>query len=196
MKSRLALALALWLSGMAPDVLAHAGGEAGSDMGGALFVGLAHPFGGIDHLLAMFAVGLWAATQGRQAVWLAPVGFVSGLSLGGSFGMMALPSFIAVEPGIRLSLVVIGLALVWGGRVGLPVLLALVGGFGFCHGYAHGRELGAGQSPLGYGLGFVIGSASLHFAGVLAALAANGLKLPLRLAGAMVAGVGVSLSFL
>ncbi|MEZ5508240.1 MAG: HupE/UreJ family protein [Gammaproteobacteria bacterium] len=153
----LAGGLALLASGPA---LAHTGH---GDAHGVL-TGLAHPFSGLDHILAMVAVGLWAAQMGRQALWLLPLVFPAVMALGGAAGMAgwALPG---IEVGIALSSVVLGLMVL--GKVQLPALAAslLVGVLAVFHGFAHGAELPASTSGLQYAAGFVIGTLVLHLIG-------------------------------
>jgi len=149
--------LALLVSGPA---LAHSGH---GDAHGVL-MGLAHPFSGLDHILAMVAVGLWAAQMGRQALWLLPLVFPAVMALGGAVGMAgwALPG---VEIGIALSSVLLGLMVF--GKVQLPTVAAslLVGALAVFHGVAHGTELPANTSGLQYSAGFVIGTLALHLIG-------------------------------
>jgi len=175
------LAVSLW-----PAVAAaHPTGAAGA----GLAAGFAHPLGGLDHLLAMVAVGLWAAQLGGRALWLVPLGFVGALLLGGlaAFSGPALP---IVEPGIAGSLLVLGglIAL----RQSLPPWLGglVVGLFALCHGHAHGSELPAGAAPLLYVLGFVAATALLHLAGIGLGRGLAG-RLVLRAGGAGIATAGL-----
>ncbi|MDZ5650491.1 HupE/UreJ family protein [Nitrospirillum sp. BR 11828] len=151
--------------------------------------GFAHPFGGLDHLAAMTAVGLWAGQQARggqgaRAVWLWPLAFLALLVAGAVAGAngLALPG---VEWGIVLSVAALGWLTAFGARVPLAAGAALIGAFALCHGAAHGAEMPADADGLAYGLGFVTASATLHLAGVaLSRLAERaGLALAPRLAG-------------
>ncbi|MBB6252783.1 HupE/UreJ family protein [Nitrospirillum iridis] len=151
--------------------------------------GLAHPFGGLDHLAAMTAVGLWAGQQakggqGDRAVWLWPLAFLALLVAGAVAGAngLAVPG---VEGGIVLSVVALGWLTAFGARLPLAAGAALIATFAFCHGAAHGVEMPADADGLSYGLGFVTASAVLHLAGVgLSRLAErSGLRLAPRLAG-------------
>ncbi len=127
--------------------------------------GFAHPIGGLDHLLAMVAVGRLAAYLGGRALWLVPATFVGVMALGGLLGVSgaALPY---VELGIALSVVVLGLlvALRWNFPVAAAMAIAAV--FAVFHGYAHGTELPENASGLAYGIGFMIATAVLHLAGI------------------------------
>jgi urease accessory protein len=127
--------------------------------------GFLHPVGGLDHVLAMVAVGLFAAQLGGRALWAVPATFVAVMVLGGALGAagMALP---LVELGIALSVVVLGLVVLAGRPWPLSLAMALVGTFAVFHGHAHGAEMPVGASGLAYGLGFVAATTLLHAAGV------------------------------
>ncbi len=127
--------------------------------------GLSHPIGGWDHILAMVAVGLWAAQLGRPAIWLLPLSFPVMMALGAALGVWGVP-MPGVEVGIALSAVVLGLMVLGAIQPRAWVALVVVGGFALFHGHAHGTELPAGQSGLLYGLGFVISTAFLHAIGI------------------------------
>lgn len=131
--------------------------------------GFLHPVGGLDHLLAMIAVGLFAAYLGGRALWLVPATFVAVMALGGLLGVsgVALPY---VEVGIALSVIVLGALVAL--RLQFPVVLAMtiVGVFAIFHGYAHGAELPEAASGLAYGIGFMIATALLHLAGIAVGL--------------------------
>jgi urease accessory protein len=132
--------------------------------------GFAHPFSGIDHILAMVAVGLFAAHLGGRALWLVPLSFVSVMALAGAAGAagVALPF---AEIGIALSVIVLGLAVAF--QLSVPTLaaMALVGFFAIFHGHAHGAEMPVSVSGLFYGLGFVAATAALHAIGIALGLA-------------------------
>jgi urease accessory protein len=138
--------------------LAHPGGHAG------FLAGIAHPLGGTDHMLAMVAVGLWAATVGGRAMWSMPLTFVAAMIAGGALGAAGLP-FVAVEPMILASIVLLGIAAALALRLPLPMSLAGIALFGLAHGHAHGTEGPAG-TMLTFGAGFVITTVSLHLAGL------------------------------
>lgn len=151
-------------------------------------VGFAHPFGGLDHFLAMVGLGLWASRLGGRAIWALPLGFMAALALGGVLGMAGVPPPL-VEPGILGSLVAVGLAVALARHAGTAA------GFGLFHGHAHGAEMPAGASALGHGAGFLAATGLLHAAGVGVGLAARGLNRPslTRGAGAAIAAAGVVL---
>jgi urease accessory protein len=158
--SRLALSVAALLVAASP-AQAHTG--IGDTLG--LAQGFAHPLGGINHVLVMVAVGLFAAHLGGRALWLVPLAFISAMAIGGAFGITGifLPS---VELGIALSVVVFGVSVA--ARLQLPTLaaMALAGFFALFHGQAHGAEMPETAYGLAYGLGFVLGTGLLHAAGI------------------------------
>jgi urease accessory protein len=159
--------------------------------------GFMHPIGGLDHVLAMVAVGLFAAQLGGRALWLVPASFVAAMTAADIAGMsgIALP---LTETGIALSVIVLGGAIAL--RLAMPVAaaMALVGFFAIFHGYAHGIETPQTASGLLYGLGFVAATALLHGLGIGIGLlvgrldAGYGRKL-VRIAGSAAAVVGVAL---
>lgn len=130
-----------------------------------LMHGFSHPITGIDHVLAMVAVGVLAAQLGGRALWLMPLGFVGVMAVAGALGMAGIPLPFS-EVGIALSVIVLGLAVAF--RLSPPELaaVALVGFFAVFHGHAHGAEMPAAASPVLYALGFVGATAMLHAAGV------------------------------
>src|SRR5438270_3081616 len=127
--------------------------------------GLMHPVSGIDHVLAMIAVGLLAAHLRGRALWLVPLSFVGMMACGGALGSAGI-NLPYVEIGIGLSIVVLGIASAAGANPPVAVAMALVGLFAIFHGYAHGAEMPETASGFAYGLGFVIGTALLHEIGL------------------------------
>lgn len=170
--------------------LAHAHpGEPGHVHGFA--AGFLHPFTGLDHLLAMVAVGLWAAQRGGKSLWVLPLGFVGAMALGAAAGMGGLPVPM-VESGIAVSVLVLGLAVAAASQLPLAASVAAVGLFALCHGHAHGTESGGGAQILSYVVGFVLATAVLHAAGIGLALALRGKRAPaLRIGGGAVAAAGL-----
>jgi urease accessory protein len=158
--------------------------------GGGLVAGLAHPFTGADHLLAMIAVGLFAGMRGGRAMWALPMAFVSAAGLGflaGRFGL-ELPM---TEPMILASILLLGLLVATARRMELGAGIALVALFGGFHGLAHSAEAGT-QSILAFATGFIVASLLLHGAGLgLHRVAGKGFA---RLAGAATALAGVALA--
>ena len=171
-----------------PLLLAH--DEEGLAEG--LFAGLLHPVTGLDHVLAMVAVGLWGAQLGKPAIWTLPVAFPVVMALGGMLGLMGLP-LPAVEFGIALSALALGACVLFEWRVALPFAAILVGAFAIFHGHAHGTELPKGSSGATYSAGFVVATGCLHGAGIAVGLIHKWSwgKQALRVAGAGVAAGGV-----
>ncbi|MGE4405162.1 HupE/UreJ family protein [Pseudomonas sp.] len=154
---KLVFACALLLS----PALAFA--HAGHDHAG-LLSGLAHPVFGLDHLLAMLAVGLWAAQQQGKARWALPLTFIATMLLGGLFGFAGIEMPL-LESGIAGSVLALGLLVALAVRPPLAIAAALTALFALGHGVAHGLELPELSSPWGYAAGFVAATAALHAAG-------------------------------
>ncbi|MCC7078110.1 MAG: HupE/UreJ family protein [Acidimicrobiia bacterium] len=177
--------ISLW---SAAPVAAHTGRSAAS-----VADGISHPVSGIDHLLAMVAVGVLAAgVRDRRVAWLTPVGFVIGMIGGGLLGVDA-GSMAAVEIAIALTVVTLGLGLATSPRVSgwwLPVAAMALGSV---HGYAHGAELPAGAVPVLYVAGFVCMTALLHAAGAGIGLFLRRVPTARLAAGGLVALAGVAL---
>lgn len=144
---------------------AHTGVEAG----------WLHPLSGVDHLLAMIAIGAWSCQMGGRAVWIVPSAFVSFMMLGGLLGFeqVDLPG---VEIGIVLSVILLGLAIALEKTFAVAIAAIGVGIFGIFHGYAHGYEMPVMDNKLAYSAGFLSTTAALHVVGAVGALLV--LKLP------------------
>jgi len=159
--------------------------------------GFAHPMGGLDHLLAMVTVGIFAYQLGGRAMWAVPATFVALMAVGGALGIggIGLPF---VEVAIGLSVVVLGLVVAFGVKAPLAAAMAVAGVFAVFHGHAHGTEMPLDASGLGYGLGFVSATALLHLAGLSLGMAVgrfgetHGTRY-VRGAGAAVALAGIGL---
>ncbi|TNC45308.1 HupE/UreJ family protein [Rubellimicrobium rubrum] len=178
--------------------LAHTG--VGSTAG--LLHGFAHPLGGLDHVLAMVAVGVLAFVLGGRALWLVPAAFVAMMVVGFGLGV-AQVDVPAVELGIALSSVVIGGVAALGLSMPLSAAMALVGVFAIFHGHAHGAEMPETAAGLAYAGGFVAATALLHAAGLALAYAAATVvgrhgRATARMAGGAFAlgGVGVLLGWI
>src|SRR5579883_978366 len=115
--------------------------------------GFSHPLLGLDHILAMVAVGLWAAQLGGRSLWAVPATFVGVMSVGGMLGLLGVP-LPMVEAGILASVLILGLFIATAVRLPLAASMLLVGAFALFHGHAHGTEIPATASGLTYGLGF------------------------------------------
>lgn len=152
------LALALLLAGPA---WAHSG----AGHVGGFAAGLLHPVTGVDHMLAMVAVGMWGAQLGMPLIWVLPVTFPLVMAVGGLLGGMDVP-LPAVEPGIAASVFVLGAMVAFAVRPPAWVAALIVAAWAIFHGYAHGAELPVGADAFAYGLGFVIATGLLHLVGI------------------------------
>jgi urease accessory protein len=161
---------AVLLGAIALAPMAHAHVGVGATTG--FLYGFAHPFSGLDHMLAMVAVGLWSGQRGGRARWMIPVTFVTVMILGGIMGAMgiALPY---VEQGIALSVLVLGILVAAAVSLPLPASMLLVAVFALFHGHAHGMEMPVSVTGVEYGAGFVLATAILHASGVGAAMVAR-----------------------
>jgi urease accessory protein len=153
----------LWMLGISMG-WGHPGHEVVVGSGG-FAVGFLHPLSGLDHLLAMVAVGLWAGQLGGRAVWIVPLSFVGAMLLGGVLGFSVGAPFW-VESGIALSVFFLGLAVALAWKLPVFVPAGLVALFALAHGMAHGAEMPAGSSPEAYAAGFALATAGLHAAGL------------------------------
>jgi len=165
--------------------LAHPGHDISGFAAGAL-----HPFSGLDHLLAMLTVGLWAATLGGTAVWKIPAAFVVTLVAGAVLGMTGI-HLPLVEPFIALSVLLLGLAVTLTLRVSATAAIAMISLFALFHGHAHGSELTEATSGYLYLLGITLASIALHISGLVVGRTLMRHTWLLRSSGAMIAGVGV-----
>src|SRR6266700_2240393 len=143
----------------------------GSASGGFLG-GFEHPLFGLDHVVAMVAVGLWGAFLGPPAIWLLPITFP-----------------MVVEIGIALSAIVLGGMIALAARPPLIVAALIVGAFAIFHGHAHGAELPPGTDAVAFSVGFVMATGLLHLAGIAFGLLA---RWPVGRLGVRVAGVGIA----
>jgi urease accessory protein len=172
--------------------LAHTGIGAA----GGFAHGFWHPIGGLDHVLAMVAVGAFAVRLGGRALWLVPAAFVAMMAAGGFAGMerIQLPF---VEIGIAVSVVVLGLSVAFQWKLPVAAASALVGLFAIFHGHAHGSEMPVDASGLTYAVGFMLATASLHVAGIGVGLAVGRIgdrsRLALQASGGAMALAGVAL---
>ena len=173
---------------LAAPALAHTGAEAHSH---GFAAGFLHPLMGVDHMLAMLGVGLWAAQLDKRATWLVPAAFVAVMIAGAGLALSGAP-LPMVESGIAGSVLVIGALIAFGTRLPVGLAMGLVGLFALFHGHAHGTELPGFADPAAYGAGFVTATALLHVAGVGIAIAVrkHAARLPVRMAGAALALVG------
>ena len=158
---------------------------------GGFISGFSHPLTGLDHLVAMVAVGLWGAFLGHPAIWILPVVFPLVMAVGGVFGVLGVP-LPGVEAGIALSGVILGLMVAFAARPPLRIAGAIVGIFAIFHGHAHGTELPEAANVLTYAAGFVMATGLLHLSGIALGLLARWPwgKIAVRAGGAVTAVIG------
>ncbi|MFQ5560031.1 MAG: HupE/UreJ family protein [Thermodesulfobacteriota bacterium] len=187
--TRVLLAL---LAALLLPTLAHA--HTGAGHGTGLLHGIGHPLGGLDHILAMAAVGIWAAQTSDRAVWAVPTTFVTVMAVGGAMGLAgtAIPF---VEHGIVMSVLILGVLIMAAVRLPLAASAAVIALFALFHGHAHGAETPAALSGVSYGIGFILTTTVLHVSGIFFGLS---LQKSARLqtvqyAGAAIAAGGVFL---
>ncbi|ABA59322.1 HupE/UreJ protein [Nitrosococcus oceani ATCC 19707] len=127
--------------------------------------GLLHPLTGLDHLLAMFAVGLWAAQQQGKARLVVPATFILAMLFAGLSAAYLGITLPFVENAIAVSVLALGLLVALAIR--LPLFVAILGTalFAVNHGYAHGVEIPVLASPAGFAMGFVLATMALHAIG-------------------------------
>jgi urease accessory protein len=193
MKSRTLLLVPVLLAVFASTAGAHPHPLQGPGMEHGLAAGFFHPLLGLDHLLAMFAVGLLAAQLGGRAVWVLPASFLGAMLLGGGLGLVGL-GLPGMEIGIALSVVALGVALAAGRKYPLVAAALIVGLFGITHGHAHGTEMPALAAPVLYGLGFIFASAGLNLTGLgLGLMFLHGQRDPfiVRVSGAAISLAGL-----
>lgn len=154
-------AAAVSLLVIAGPALAHAG----TGLPGGFIAGVEHPLSGPDHMLAMASVGLWGHFLGRPLIYLLPMVFPIMMAIGAGVGIAGV-KLPPVELGIAVSVCVLGALILGAVRAPVPVACAVVGLFALFHGYAHGLELPSAADPIGYSLGFVGATGSLHVAGI------------------------------
>lgn len=140
-------------------------GHADVGSAGGFASGFTHPLTGLDHIVAMVAVGLWGAFLGAPALWVLPVVFPAIMAVGGAIGIMGIP-IPGVEVGIALSGVILGVMVALAARPPLWIAAILVGFFAIFHGHAHGTELPHSANPLTFAIGFVIATGLLHMCGI------------------------------
>lgn len=169
----------------------------GHDQLPGLLSGFLHPMGGLDHVLAMVAVGVFAFVLGGRALWLVPLSFVAMMAVGFGLGVAQI-DVPFVELGIALSSVVIGGVAALGRPMPVIAAMALVGVFAIFHGHAHGAEMPVDASGFEYAAGFIVATALLHIVGIAAAMGVAKLvgkygKIVAQIAGGVFAlgGIGV-----
>jgi urease accessory protein len=196
MNAKILGAVAALLVVMIQEASAHTGvGDASG-----LMHGMMHPIGGLDHVLAMVTVGLFAAHLGGRALWLVPASFVTMMSVGGALGIFGVPVPF-IEIGIALSVAVLGTVVALQTSLPLTAAMGLVGLFAIFHGHAHGTEMPLEVSGLTYAAGFLLATAALHGVGIGLGLALNNrlaqgpARRVTQVGGAGIALAGVALLF-
>lgn len=173
--------------------IAHAHGVQGD----GLINGIMHPVFGVDHLLAMVAVGVLSVQLGGRAIWAVPMAFVAFMLCGGCLGMLGMP-FFAVETGIASSVLLLGIAIAFDRKMTTVLPMLFVGVFALFHGYAHGIEMPDLAKPALYAIGFIVATTFLHIAGIFIGKTAEHFRhgrALLRYTGAGVAGIGFAILF-
>jgi len=172
----------------APAAFAHTFGAHGAGFAD----GFAHPFLGLDHMLAMLAVGVWAAQLGGYALWRVPAAFLLAMAGGALLAGPAM-ELAVLEKAIAASVLALGLSVLFALRLRAWLAVLAVGTFALFHGFAHGLEMPQTASPLGYGLGFLSATACLHLLGVAVGLSLLRVKMAQRVGGLAIAVGGLLL---
>lgn len=175
---------------------AAADAHTGAGVIGGFSSGFLHPLTGLDHVTAMVAVGLWGAFLGEPAIWILPIVFPLVMTVGGALGVLGLP-LPAVETGIALSAVALGLCVACAARPSLGIAATVVGIFAIFHGYAHGREMPGAANAVTYAIGFVIATGLLHLSGIAFGLLTRwpAGRIAVRAAGGVICCIGMGFLF-
>ncbi|TAL55607.1 MAG: HupE/UreJ family protein [Methylovulum sp.] len=186
--SSAALLLALALT--ATTSSAHTGAH---DIDGFIS-GLSHPFLGLDHLLVMLGVGLWASRLTRLNAGLTIAAFLSFMASGAGLALSGL-TIQGVETGVLASVLIVGLLLSVSLRLPSLLVIGLLAGFAVLHGFAHGLEMPLAAAPVDYALGFLLATAVLHGIGLGLGAMLNKHRFGLRISGYITSGLGLYLLF-
>jgi len=183
---RVVAAVALMVAFASPAI-AHDG----TGLAGGFAAGFLHPLSGPDHMLAMISVGLWGAFLGRPLVYALPMIFPTVMAFGAGIGMIGVP-LPPVEIVIALSVLTLGLLILFAVRAPVSVACVIIAIFGLFHGYAHGVELPSAADPIGYSTGFVLSTGLLHLTGIALGLlkVSRAGTIALRGAGGVIAVCG------
>ena len=173
---------------------AHTGTD--SHLHGSFMTGLFHPFLGLDHLLAMLAVGTWSALVARRAdatLLRGPLAFANMLLVGAMLGLQGVEA-ITVEPMVAASVLVLGLLVLTRLQLDSIASMGLAGGFALFHGLAHGAELASAADPVMAIAGMYVSTLALHVVGLAAGWTLRASPLwATRATGAAVAASGAAL---
>lgn len=182
------IVLSSLLVGFSNVVFAHPGHELVGNGLSSAYAGFIHPLAGLDHLLVMLAIGIWASKLGGKARWQLPLTFLTSMTIGAVLGLAGM-TFSGVETAIAASLMAMGLLL----AINLPIAtisrIGIVAIFAIVHGMAHGVELHSQQSYATLG-GMLIATALLHGIGLL--LASQRLNLSSWLQTALAWGIALA----
>jgi urease accessory protein len=159
--------------------------------------GFLHPLGGVDHVLAMVTVGVFAWQLSGRALWLVPATFVLAMAAGGALGFAGV-ELPLVEFGIAASVVVLGAIVALKVRTPLAVAMGVVGAFAVFHGHAHGTEMPPDALGAAYAAGFLLATALLHAGGIALGFGIGRIgdiqgRLVYRVGGGLVALAGVAI---
>jgi urease accessory protein len=157
--------------------------------------GFAHPLGGLDHILAMVTVGIFAWQLGGRALWLVPAAFVLAMAAGGALGMAGVPVPL-VELGVAASVIVLGVMVAFARTAPLAIAVGLVGVFAIFHGHAHGTDMPLDAAASAYAAGFMLATALLHVAGITLGFAIGRIaygRAAYQLGGSLIALAGVAI---
>ncbi|WP_435528507.1 HupE/UreJ family protein [Mesorhizobium shangrilense] len=182
--------VAIMLASACKPALSHIGVSSANSFA----AGFAHPLFGLDHIMVMVAVGLWAALKGGRALWAWPAAFVGLVLAGGALGIAGVPVPF-VEPVILASIVVLGLLVAAAADLPVATGAVIIGLFALFHGHAHGTEIPETAGGLEYLAGFALATALLHGVGIGLGLAGRRFRALVQLAGAATAAVGLGLIF-
>ncbi|MGG7056628.1 HupE/UreJ family protein [Nitrosomonas sp. ANs5] len=157
--------------------------------------GFWHPIGGADHLLAMVAVGLWAAQMGGKSIWLVPATFVTLMLLGGILALSGI-HFSHVEAGILISVLSLGILIAAALKFRPTISACIIGFFALFHGHAHGAEMPLAIEAAAYCFGFALSTALLHAIGIASGCVLHKLNIGkiVRWSGGVIAFSGIYLT--
>lgn len=189
--STLKMGLAALVAAIPALALAHPGHEHTT----SFMTGFMHPMGGLDHLLAMLAIGLWAASLGGRALWAVPSAFVGTMLAGGALAVAGV-QVPFIEQGIVLSVILIGALLLGAARFSVVTCAGIAGLFAIFHGAAHGLEMPLNANGAEYALGFAAATALLHVVGIGFGAVIARFQAPIvtRVTGSIIAVAGLSLA--